>query len=242
MKIVMTTGTFDLLHTGHVNLLKKAKEFGDYLVVGLNTDYVIHEAGKTPYYTYEQRKIVLESIKYVDKVVPLNKQEDKFTYLKDFSVDIFAIGSDYIGYKDIGDIEKFAKVRYIERTPDISTTQVKTYLSDTTKYHTFVIDIDDTISTTVNRDFENSKPITKVIDKVNLLHDKGWKIVLYTARGQKSCKTIEEMHEKYEGVTRKWLEKHGVKYDELLFGKPNADYYVDDKAMSISDFLSSDVF
>ena len=231
MKKVFTTGTFDVLHYGHINLLRKAKELGDFLIVGLNTT----KNGKETYYSYSQRKMILEAIKYVDVVVPIRKQEDKFYYLKD--IDIFAIGSDYIGYDDIKEIEKYCKVEFIERTPNISSTQVKHFLSDNTKYYTFVIDIDDTICFTYNRDFENSEPNQPVIDKINELYEKGWKIILYTARGAKSCKTLEERIKKYEEVTKQWLKKHNVKYTELVFGKMNADYYVDDKNMSIEEFI-----
>lgn len=228
---VFTTGTFDVLHYGHINLLKKAKELGDYLIVGLN----VTKNGKSTYYTYEERKKILEAIKYVDKVVPINEQNDKYKYLKE--VDIFTIGSDYIGFDDIEEIKKYCKVVFIERTPNISSTQVKKYLSDTTKYNTFVIDIDDTISFTYNRDFENSEANQPVIDKINELYDKGWQIILYTARGAKSCNTLEEREKKYKEVTEDWLQRHNVRYNELVFGKMNADYYVDDKNISIEEFI-----
>ena len=229
---VFSTGTFDVLHYGHINLLKKAKELGDYLIVGLN----VTKNGKDTYYTYEQRKAILEAIKYVDEVVPIYEQKDKYKYLKE--ADIFCVGSDYIGYQDIEDIQKYCKVVFIDRTPNVSSTQVKQYLSDNTQYKTFVIDIDDTICFTNNRDFENSTPNTKVIDKINELYNKGWKIVLFTARGAKSCKTIEEKVLKYWDVTTKWLEKNNVLYNELIFGKMNADYYVDDKNISINEFIN----
>lgn len=229
---VLTTGTFDILHYGHINLLKKAKALGNYLIVGLN----VTKNGKPTYYTYEQRKSILEVIKYVDEVVPIYNQEDKYKYLDE--VDIFAIGSDYIGFADIEEIGKHCKVQFIERTPNISSTQVKQYLSDNTRYNTFVIDIDDTICFTTNRDFENSKPNSQVIDKINELYNKGWNIVLYTARGAKSCKTLEEKELKYRDVTERWLKNNNVKYNELVFGKMNADYYVDDKNMSIEEFIN----
>lgn len=229
---VFTTGTFDVLHYGHINLLEKAKEMGDYLIVGLN----VKKNGRETYYTYENRKRMLEAIKYVDLVVPIMEQKDKFKVLE--QADIFAIGSDYIGFDDIEEIKKYADVRFIERTPEISSTQVKQYLSDTTKYNTFVVDIDDTISFTYNRDFVNSEPNQPVIDKINELYDKGWKIILFTARGAKSCKTLEEREKKYREVTENWLQRHNVKYNELAFGKMNADYYVDDKAMKIDEFMN----
>lgn len=232
IKKVFTTGTFDVLHYGHINLLQKAKELGDYLVVGLN----VTKNGKPTYYTYEQRKSILEAIKYVNEVVPIEKQEDKYKYIKE--ADIFTVGSDYIGYDDIEDIRKYCKIIFIERTPNISSTHVKQYLSDKTKYNTFVVDIDDTICYTQNRNFAYSVPNNEVIQKINELYEKGWKIILYTARGAKSCKTLEERIYKYKDLTQNWLEKNNVKYTELVFGKMNADYYVDDKNMSIEEFIN----
>ena len=233
--IVFTTGTFDVLHYCHINLLKKAKEKGDTLIVGLN----VMKNGKPTYYSYEDRKRMLEAIKYVDGVVPINKQDDKFIYLK--QADLFIVGSDYIGYDDIQIIERYCKVEFIERTPNISSTQVKKYLSDNTKYNTIVIDLDDTICYTENRDFENSTPNEEVINKINELYNKDWKIIIYTARGGKSCKTLEEKETKYRKLTEEWLKKHNVKYTELLFGKMNADYYVDDKNLSIEDFIGGNI-
>lgn len=231
MKIVFTTGTFDVLHYGHINLLKKARELGDFLVVGLN----VTKNGNPTYYSYEDREKMLEAIRYVNDVVPIYNQEDKYKYLE--GSDIFVIGSDYIGYEDIKDIEKYCEVKFIDRTPNISSTLVKKHLSDNTKYNTFVIDIDDTICFTSNRDFENSIPNKSVINKINELYNKGWKIILYTARGGKSCKTLKEKELKYRDVTERWLKENNVQYSELVFGKMNADYYVDDKNMSIEEFL-----
>ena len=229
---VFTTGTFDILHYGHINLLKKARELGDYLIVGLN----VEKNGKKTYYSYEDRKKMLEAIRYVDEVVPIKEQEDKYKILN--KCDLFVIGSDYIGYKDIEKIRKYCKVLFIERTPNISSTQVKGYLSDNTKYNTFVIDLDDTICFTKNRDFENSKPNIVVINKINELYSKGWEIIIFTARGAKSCITLEEREKKYRELTQRWLKKNNVKYTGLIFGKMNADYYVDDKNMSIEEFLN----
>ena len=134
-------------------------------------------------------------------------------------------------------IEQYAKVVYIDRTPNISSSQVKQHLTDNTKYHTIVVDIDDTISFTYNRDFENSEPNEEVINKINEHYDNGWKIILFTARGAKSCNTLEEKEAKYRDVTERWLKKHNVKYHTLMFGKPNADYYVDDKNISVDEFV-----
>lgn len=228
---VLTTGTFDILHYGHINLLNKAKELGDYLIVGLN----VTKNGKETYYSYEERKKMLEAIKYVDEVVPIYKQEDKYQYL----TDIFAIGSDYIGYEDIEEISKHSKVIFINRTPNISTTKIK---QDMANYKRIIVDIDNTLCVVENRDFVNAKPIQKVIDKVNEYYDKGYEVIISTARGQNSCKTIEEMQNKYFKVTTEWLDKVGVKYHKLEIGyKQNADMYVDDKAIRPDEFIGKKV-
>lgn len=233
MTKVFTTGTFDLLHKGHINLLRRAKALGDYLVVGLNAK----PEGKTPINSVEDRVILLEAIKYVDEVIVLTCQQDKLEYLKNNKIDIFACGSEYRGYKDISDIEKYSKVVFLDRTEGICTTDLKHRIIDNYEYKTFIIDIDDTICTTYNRDFDNSIPNVDVIDKINSLYDNGWTIILFTARGAKSCNSLEAREEKYREVTERWLSNHNVKYTKLLFGKENADFYVDDKSMSIKEFL-----
>lgn len=230
MNKVFTTGTFDVLHYGHINLLKRASKYGQ-VTVGLN----VTKYGKLTYYSYKERKKMLESIKYVYKVVPIKKQKDKFCYLK--KSDLFIIGDDYKGYEDIKEIEKYCKVKFLKRTPKISSTLVKKHLSDETKYNRFVIDLDDTICFTQNRDFEHSIPYKEVIRKINQLYNKGYEIVIYTARGAKSCKTLLDRELKYRELTEKWLKKHKVKYTKLEFGKPNADYYIDDKNITIEEFL-----
>lgn len=230
---VFTTGTFDILHYGHINLLKKSKELGDYLIVGLN----VLKNGKETYYSYEDRKKILESIKYVDEVVPIMEQKDKYKYLE--GADIFAIGSDYIGYADIEEIKKYCKVVFIERTPNVSTTKVK---EDLVKYRRIIVDVDETLCSVINRDFINAIPNQDVINKVNEYYDNGYEIVISTARGQNSCKTPEEMQKKYKEVTEEWLKRAGVKYHILEIGyKHNADMYVDDKAITPEEFVKKKV-
>lgn len=231
MRVVMTTGTFDVLHKGHIRLLKRAKEKGDYLIVGLNEK----KNGRDTYYSYEDRKEMLEAVKYVDKVVKISKQEDKFKYLE--GVDVFVCGEEYRGYKDVEEIEKYCKVEYIERTPEISSTQVKGHLIGR-EYKTIVVDVDETLCVVKDRDFKNAVPIQEVIDKVNEYYENGYRIIVSTARGQNSCKTVEEMNEKYREVTEEWLKEHNVKYHELEIGyKKNADMYVDDKAVRPEEFV-----
>ncbi len=125
MKRVITYGTFDLLHYGHINLLRRAKELGDYLIVALSTDeFNWNEKQKTCYFTYEQRKNLLEAIRYVDLVIPETCWEQKRTDIHEYHIDTFVIGNDWEGKFDFLKDEG-AEVVYLERTPDISTTTIK---------------------------------------------------------------------------------------------------------------------
>lgn len=105
-----------------------------------------------------------------------------------------------------------------------------------------VFDIDDTICTTKNRDYPNSEPIQDVIDKIKLMKSMGWTIRLHTSRGVASCKgDMKLILERNKDVLETWLAEHEVPYDELIFGKPLADLYVDDKAMNVNDFITAPI-
>lgn len=125
MKIVITYGTFDLLHYGHINLLERARKLGDYLIVGLSTDEFCEEKGKKTYYKYEERKKMLEAIRYVDKVIPEHSFDQKFNDFKKHKVDVFVIGSDYKGSDKLKDIDKYCELVILDRTPEISTSKIK---------------------------------------------------------------------------------------------------------------------
>ena len=125
MRRVITYGTFDLLHYGHINLLRRAKEQGDYLIVALSTDeFNWNEKKKKCYFSYEQRKQLLEAIRYVDLVIPEESWEQKREDIHLYHVDTFVIGNDWEGKFDFLK-EEGAEVVYLERTPDISTTTIK---------------------------------------------------------------------------------------------------------------------
>ena len=115
MKKVITYGTYDLLHYGHVNLLQRAKELGDYLIVALSTDGFNWEQ--------KQKKWLLEAIRYVDLVIPETAWEQKVSDVKEFKVDTFVIGDDWEGKFDF--LKEYCEVVYLPRTPEISTTQIK---------------------------------------------------------------------------------------------------------------------
>lgn len=124
MKRVITYGTFDLLHYGHINLLRRAKERGDYLIVALSTDeFNWNQKRKKCYFSYEQRKKLLEAIRYVDLVIPEENWEQKVTDVKEFRVDTFVMGDDWEGKFDF--LKEYCEVVYLPRTPEISTTQIK---------------------------------------------------------------------------------------------------------------------
>ena len=124
MKRVITYGTFDLLHYGHINLLRRAKELGDYLVVVVSSDeFNWNEKGKKCYFTYEQRKAMVEAIRYVDLVVPETNWEQKRTDVHEYDIDVFVMGDDWEGKFDF--LKEYCDVVYLPRTPEISTTQIK---------------------------------------------------------------------------------------------------------------------
>ena len=127
MKKVITYGTFDLLHYGHIQLLKRAKEKGDYLIVALSTDdFNWNSKQKKCYFSYEQRKMLLESIRYVDLVIPEENWDQKISDVKEFKIDTFVMGDDWEGKFDF--LKDYCEVVYLPRTPEISTTQIKTDL------------------------------------------------------------------------------------------------------------------
>lgn len=124
MKKVITYGTFDLLHYGHINLLQRAKALGDYLIVALSTDeFNSKEKNKITYFSYEERKRLLEAIRYVDLVIPEQNWEQKISDVKEFKVDTFVMGDDWKGKFDF--LKAYCEVVYLERTPEISTTKIK---------------------------------------------------------------------------------------------------------------------
>lgn len=120
---VLTYGTFDLLHYGHINLLQRAKAMGDYLVVGLSTDEFNSLKGKKCYFTYEKRKKMLEALRCVDLVIPENSWEQKVEDVKEFKIDTFVMGDDWEGKFDF--LKDYCNVVYLSRTPEISTTKIK---------------------------------------------------------------------------------------------------------------------
>lgn len=125
MKRILTYGTYDLLHYGHIRLLKRAKELGDYLIVAVSTDEFNEIKGKKAYHNYETRKKMLEAIRYVDLVIPENNWEQKIQDVKDYKVDTVVMGSDWAGSDKFDYLKDYCDVIYLERTEGISTTKIK---------------------------------------------------------------------------------------------------------------------
>ena len=125
MKKVITYGTFDLLHAGHINLLRRAKELGDYLIVVVSTDeFNWNEKQKKCYFTYEERKKLVEAVRYVDLVIPENSWDQKVSDVQEYHVDTFVMGDDWEGKFDFLK-EEGCEVVYLPRTPEISSSQIK---------------------------------------------------------------------------------------------------------------------
>ncbi|WP_276880739.1 glycerol-3-phosphate cytidylyltransferase [Anaerococcus tetradius] len=130
MKRIITYGTFDLIHYGHINLLERAKALGDYLIVAISTDeFNNYEKHKKTYFTYEQRKRLVEALRCVDLVIPEKNWDQKKTDVHLYDIDTFVIGDDRKGKFDFLEDEG-VEVVYLPRTPEISTTQIKRDLNN----------------------------------------------------------------------------------------------------------------
>ncbi len=126
-KTVITYGTFDLFHVGHLRLLKRAKSLGDKLIVGVSTDEFNLAKGKISLIPYEHRVEIISSIKYVDKVIPEKCWEQKIDDIKKYNVDIFVIGDDWKGKFD--HLKEYCDVVYLKRTDGVSSKYYKEILN-----------------------------------------------------------------------------------------------------------------
>lgn len=123
MKKVITYGTFDLFHIGHLRILERAKSLGEYLIVAVSTDEFNAIKGKNCMYPYEHRAQIVEAIKYVDKVIPEIEWEQKVKDIRDHQINVLVMGDDWVGKFD--ELKTQCEVVYLQRTPNISTTQIK---------------------------------------------------------------------------------------------------------------------
>ncbi|MGL4453004.1 MAG: glycerol-3-phosphate cytidylyltransferase [Sarcina sp.] len=123
MRKILTYGTFDLLHYGHINILKNAKELGDYLVVAISNDDFNRMKDKQSFFSFTERKNILEAIKYVDEVIEEFSWEQKKDDIINLEIDCLVMGDDWVGKFD--DLREFCEVKYLPRTEGISTTDIK---------------------------------------------------------------------------------------------------------------------
>ena len=129
MKRILTYGTFDLLHYGHIEILRRAKALGDYLIVAVSTEEFNAIKGKKAYHNYETRKKMLEAVRYVDLVIPENNWEQKKNDVTEYKVDTVVMGSDWEGNKNFESLKEICEVVYLPRTEGISTTKIKNDLN-----------------------------------------------------------------------------------------------------------------
>ncbi|MBC2253885.1 glycerol-3-phosphate cytidylyltransferase [Listeria ivanovii] len=123
MKKVITYGTFDLIHWGHIRLLERAKSLGDYLIVAISTDEFNRIKHKEAYHNFEHRKLILEAIRYVDEVIPESNWEQKLEDVQSRDIDVFVMGDDWEGEFDF--LKPYCEVVYLPRTDGISTSKIK---------------------------------------------------------------------------------------------------------------------
>ena len=128
MKKVITYGTFDLLHTGHINILRRAKELGDHLTVAVSTDEFNMLKHKEAYHSFQERKQILEAIRYVDEVIGEDSWDQKEKDVTKHNIDVFVMGNDWEGEFDF--LKDQCEVVYLPRTSGISTTKIKEELKD----------------------------------------------------------------------------------------------------------------
>ncbi len=128
MKVVITYGTFDLFHVGHIRLLKRLRALGDKLIVGISSDEFNHVKGKKSFFSYEERAEIVSACKYVDEVFPEHSWDQKVSDIIKYKANIFAMGDDWLGKFDF--LSDNCEVVYLPRTEDISTTSIKKKLSN----------------------------------------------------------------------------------------------------------------
>ncbi|CAI3796279.1 glycerol-3-phosphate cytidylyltransferase [Rheinheimera sp. MM224] len=123
MKTVLTYGTFDLFHIGHLNLLKRARELGDKLIVAVSTDEFNATKGKTTLMPFEHRMELVRSVRFVDEVIAESNWDQKISDVQQHKVDVFVMGSDWQGKFDF--LKPYCEVVYLPRTDNVSSTDLK---------------------------------------------------------------------------------------------------------------------
>lgn len=131
MTTVITYGTFDLFHIGHLNVLERLRALGDRLVVAVSTDEFNAEKGKNACFSFEERRRIVAGLRCVDLVIPENNWDQKVSDVKAHNVDIFGMGDDWVGKFDF--LKPHCQVIYLPRTPAVSSTSIKLDIFETHK-------------------------------------------------------------------------------------------------------------
>ncbi|MCH1413647.1 adenylyltransferase/cytidyltransferase family protein [Glaciecola sp. HTCC2999] len=130
MRKIITFGTFDVLHIGHIRILKRAREHGDHLIVGLSSDELnFNKKGRNPIYSFQSREELLSSMRFVDEVFKEESLEQKREYILKYNADVLVMGDDWAGKFD--EFKDVCEVIYLPRTPSISTTEIIEIIKET---------------------------------------------------------------------------------------------------------------
>lgn len=237
MTTIFTNGCFDILHRGHIELLKYCKSLGANVVVGLNSDASVKKLkGDTrPYFSQDDRKFALESCKYVDEVIVFN-EETPYELLKEIRPDIIVKGGDYKKEEVVGN--DLAEVKIFNFVKGYSTTKILEKKKE--EIQSYVFDIDGTICTLTNGDYEKAEPITDRIRINNKLYDEGKQVIYHTARGMgRYNNNGAKAQPEFYLFTVRQLKSWGVKFHRVILGKPSGDVYIDDKGMKDEHFYGN---
>lgn len=237
MKTVFTNGCFDILHRGHFELLKYCKSLGSTVIVGLNSDESVKilKGESRPHFSQEDRKFALESCAYVDHVM-IFSEETPYNLISNLKPDIIVKGGDYKSEDVVGN--DLAEVKIFNFVDGFSTSSVLEKKKK--EYQTYVFDIDGTICTLTDGDYEKAEPLLDRIAINNKLYDEGKTIIYHTARGMGRFKNDgTRAWPQFFTFTHKQLLSWGVKFHGLKLGKPAGDVYIDDKGMKDGNFYGN---
>ena len=241
MKIIFTNGCFDILHRGHVELLRHCKSLGR-VVVGLNSDSSVRKLkGKNrPFFPQEDREYMLRSCKYVDDVIVFS-EDTPYALIKELQPDLIVKGGDYKPHEVVGN--DIAAVQIFNYITGFSTTSIlENQKRSPSKFEgtgeTYVFDIDGTLCSLTDGNYENASPHKARIKKVNRLYDEGHTIILFTARGMgRTANQSKEAIRMFFDMTLQQVDSWGIKHHRLILGKPAGDHYIDDKGINHEDFF-----
>ena len=236
MTAVFTNGCFDVLHRGHIELLKYCKSLGS-VTVGLNSDQSVKnlKGANRPFYLQDDRKFILESCKYIDDVIIFD-ETTPYNLIKKLNPDIIVKGGDYKEENVIG--HDLAEVKIFNFIEGYSTTKILEKKKE--EIQSYVFDVDGTICTLTDGDYEKAEPLMDRIEINNKLYDEGKQIIYHTARGMgRYWNDGSKARPEFYTFTVRQLKSWGVKFHRVILGKPAGDIYIDDKGMKDKHFYGN---